>query len=103
MKVNFNNLRRQAVLTLRDLTEDFNNNIIKDSQYAIVNGSYRNESSDIKGYVLIDSEDIEDKMNNLIGLMNSIASVYEEDNDDFKDLTDELTDDLVWFNDTDED
>ena len=98
MKVNFNNLRKKAVLTLQDLTKDLNRGIIKETQYAKPNDVTHGQKFDIKGYVLVDAESIEKKMNSIIGLVNSIAGVHEEGNEDFKDLSDELSKNIVWFN-----
>jgi hypothetical protein len=40
----------------------------------------------IKGYVVINKEDIEETMNDLRMLIGSIASTYEEGNDEFADV-----------------
>lgn len=99
MSVNFNNLRKQAILQLEDITRDMNNAIIKDTQYAKPNDVYHEQSINIKGYVLIDSTILENKMNSLISLVNSIGCVYEEGNEEFSDISSELSDTPLWFND----
>jgi len=90
MKVNFNNLRKQAVLEMQELSKQLNAGIVKDSQWAKPNDVYHNQQIDIKGYVLVDAEEIEHSVNCLLSLINSIACVCEEGNEDFKDMTSEI-------------
>ena len=98
MKVNFNNLRTQAYHNAQILTKKLNGSIIKnDEQYAIPNDVYHDQQVNLKGYVLVDAEEIEETLNELNRLIGFISCVSEEGNEEFLDLTDELPD-PVWFN-----
>lgn len=103
MTVNFNNLRKQAVFQLEEITKDLNSAVIKDTQYAKPNDVYHNSDIDIKGYVLIDGESLDKQLNSLISLVNAIACVSEKGNEDFADIAPELPDKPTWFNLEDED
>lgn len=88
MKVNFNNLRKQAMFSYERLCDKLNYAIIKnDDQYAEPNGMDR--SVNLKGYVLVDAEEIQKDMESLRSLIGSIAMTYEEGNEDFKDVYEE--------------
>jgi len=98
MKVNFNNLRRQAYHGIQGLTDKLNKSIIKNNdQYAIPNDVYHGQQVNLEGYVLVDAEEIEETLNELNRLIGFISCVSEEGNEEFLDLTDELPD-PVWFN-----
>lgn len=98
MKVNFNNLRKQAVIAANTLSEKLSDAILKESQYAKPNDVYHDSDIDIEGYVLIDKETIEEDMNNLLRLVNFIAITFDEDNSEFKDMTPEIPETPSWFN-----
>ena len=98
MKVNFNSIRKRAVLEMQELSKQLDNSIIKTTQWSKPNGIYHDQEVDIKGYVLVDAEEIENRVNSLLSLISTIACTYEEDNEDFKDLTEEIAEDIKWFN-----
>ena len=80
MTVNFNNLRKQAVFSYDRLVKKLNQKIED-------------------GNITIPVEDIQEELDDLRMQLMSIAMVYEEGNEDFKDLSDELPDDISYFND----
>lgn len=88
MKVNFNNLRKKACYAYDSLARKLNESIDKDSD------SYED--------IQISSEDIQEEMDELRYLIMSIAMVYEEGNEDFKDILEDV-EDITWFNQEDED
>lgn len=94
--VNFNNLRRRAVNQSEDLIKTLSKSIIKEDQWAKPNALSYNQNMNIKGYVLIDASELEDKLNNLLSSVRSIACVYEKENEDFADLSEEIGDPM-WF------
>ncbi len=100
MNVDFNNLRKQAAYSLDDLINKLNGAILKDSQYAKPNDVWHNQEVDIKGYVLIDKDDIQRVLDNLRSEVASICFTYEKDNEGFKDVFGEVEENggLGWFN-----
>lgn len=87
MNVNFNNLRKQAIHACERLTQKLNDAIIKeDGQYAKPNNVYHDQQVNIKGYVLIDAEEIQKDMDSLRSMIGGVAMVYEEGNKDFADV-----------------
>lgn len=89
MEVNFNNLRKQAVYAIDSLTQKLNNAIIKtDDECAKPNGC--EWSVNLKGYVLVDAEDIQKQMDSLRSMIGSIAMCYEPDDEDFADVYAEI-------------
>jgi len=89
MQVNFNNLRKQAVYACDSLTEKLNRAIIKtNDEFAKPNGY--DWSVNLKGYVLIDAEDIQKQMDTLRQMIGSIAMTYEPNDEDFKDVYEEI-------------
>lgn len=89
MKVDFNNLRRQAIYACDALTQKLNDAIIRnDDSYAKPNG-YEWDVN-LKGYVLIEAEDIRKQMDSLRMMVGSIAMTFEEENEDFKDVYEEV-------------
>lgn len=105
MNVDFNNLRKQAAYSLDDLTRKLNDAILKNSQYAIPNAVRHGQEMDIKGYVLIDADDIQKDMDNLRSQVAAICFTYEKDNEGFKDVFEEVEQNggLAWFNEETED
>lgn len=83
MKVNFNNLRKQAVYSYDRLVDKLNNSISEDDWGRKV--------------VQIDPEDIQEDLDDLRRLILSIAMVYDEGNPDFKDVTEEMNIENVKF------
>jgi len=100
MNVDFNNLRKQAAYSLNSLTKKLNGAILKESQYAKPNDVWHDKEIDIKGYVLIDADDIQRTMDNLRGQIASICFTYQKDDEDFKDVFEEVEQNggLAWFN-----
>jgi hypothetical protein len=91
MKVNFNNLRKQALYRHDGLVKSLNEAIIKnDDQYATPNDAYHGHPVNLKGYVVIEAETIQELMNDLRMLIGTIASCYEEGNDEYKDVFSEV-------------
>ena len=91
MTVNFNNLRKQAVFRYDRLVKKLNHHI-KKNDYGGTNE------------ITIDTDEIQEDLDDLRQLIMSISSVYEDGNEDFKDLSEDLPDDISWFNpDDDED
>lgn len=86
MKVNFNNARRNACRA--------HDRLIKILNAHISGGSINS--------VIVDCDDLEDVLNDLRMSIGTIASVYEEGNDDFKDVFQELypeeDDHMAFFN-----
>jgi hypothetical protein len=72
MTVNFNNLRKQTAYSYHRLAQKLN--------YAI-------KSNDLPPSIV---EDIQEDMDDLRRLIMSICCVYEKDNEDFKDVSEEV-------------
>lgn len=86
MKVNFNNLRVQACNAHDRLVARLNYHILKDVK----------DKSFVEGFgwigdgtIVIDAEQLEDIMNDLRMMVGSIAGIYEEGNEDFKNVYEE--------------
>jgi|ERR1044071_6822898 hypothetical protein len=91
MKVNFNNVRKQALYRYDDLVNKLNAAIIRnDDQYAKPNDIFHGCDVNLRGYVVIDAEDIQDTLNDLRMMLCTIASCYEEGNEDMKDVFSEV-------------
>lgn len=90
MKVNFNNVRKQAIYRYDSLVEKLNKAILKDDQWAKPNDVYHGQEMNIKGYVLIDAEDLQKDLDDLRMLIGTIACTYEEGNEDFANVYDEV-------------
>lgn len=88
MKVNFNNLRKQAVFSYDRLVKKLNRNIIDDWGEKVVR---------------IDPDDIQEDLDDLRRLIMSIALVYEIWISFIKDLDEEIPNDIAFFNNEDED
>lgn len=87
MKVNFNNLRKQAIYSYDSLVEKLNAAIIKED----ISGTWVDGFGWVnKGSVIIDAEDLQKNLDDLRSLIGSIAMVYEEGNEDFKDVYSEV-------------
>lgn len=87
MKVNFNNLRRQTLYTYERLVKKLNDGI------------------DENGTVSVEAEEIKEDMDSLRSLLGSIACTYDEENEEFKDIYEEVYPEpktMTLFNDTDE-
>lgn len=97
MRVNFNNLRAQAAYALDKLTKELNAAKLPESEWVEVDGEWKT------GDILLDAEDIQKHIDDLRMMVMSIASVYEEGNEDFKDMSDhiESTGGVAYFNEED--
>lgn len=72
MKINFNNARRQACIAYDKLVNELS------------------ESDTYEGYLLVDPESLEERLNDLRMMIGSVAMTFEEGNEDFKDVYQEL-------------
>ena len=91
MEVNFNNLRKQAIYSYEKLAEKLN--------YSIEEW---NKETNEKGIVHINANEIQEDMDDLRGMICAIASVYEPEDDNFKDVYSEVfpneNDSMLIFN-----
>lgn len=90
MKINFNNVRKQAMLNYISLVEKLNASLTND--YLDNNSHYTSRN------VKIEAEYIEKDLENLRFNLFAICLTSEEGNDEFKDLSDEFPEDVVCFN-----
>jgi len=91
MKVNFNNVRKQALYRYDDLATKLNAAIIKDDeQWARPNDIHHGHSINLKGYVCIDAEDLDELMNDLRMLIGTIASCHVTDDPECTDVFSEV-------------
>lgn len=90
MNIDFNNVRKQAIYRHDELVRLLNNAILKKTQWAKPNDVYHNQEIDIKGYVLIDKDDLHTVLNDLRMLIGTIASTYEPGDISFKDVYSEV-------------
>lgn len=79
MNVDFNNLRKQTAYSYDRLTKKLNSGIANTEEYIPDNDLLR-----------VSVEDIQEDMDDLRRLIMSICCVYEKDNEDFKDVSDEI-------------
>ena len=91
MKVNFNNLRAQAAYALDNLTRELNAGILKQPEHVLEIGENGNNKW-IKGNVLIDADDIRQYMKELRSLILTINAVYEPNDEEFKDMSQDIED-----------
>jgi hypothetical protein len=85
MEVNFNNLRKQAAYTLDKLTKKLNNGVLNQTEYGEGLDGERK-----KGNILVDSREIQKEMDEIRSLILTICSVYEPEDEDFKDVSEEI-------------
>jgi hypothetical protein len=90
MNINFNNVRKQALFNYISLVEKLNNSLRKD--YLEELSSYKSKN------VKIEAQDIEKDLENLRFDLIAICCTYDQENEDFKDLTEEIPSDVVSFN-----
>lgn len=84
MRVDFNNVRKQACFSYDRLAKKLNKNI--DTEKEEIN---------------IDVEEIQEEMDNLRSLIMTIACIYKEGDADFVDLSEDV-DPIAWFNENNE-
>lgn len=78
-------VRKRALIRFNELTEKLNESIIQnDDNYAKPNGF--NHEVNLKGFVVLDSEDIQEYMDDLRMLIGTCAMTFEEENKDFADV-----------------
>lgn len=87
MKVNFNNLRKQALFSYDRLARKLNKNL----KESIVQGT------DPGRFYYLKADDIQQSMSDLRMYLCSIACVYEEGDSEFADLSD-ICDTIAVFN-----
>lgn len=91
MNVNFNNVRKRALYLHDDLVKKLNRAIIRhDESWAKPNDVRHGQDVNLKGYVVIDADDIQETLNDLRMMIGTIASCYEPDDDAFKDVFSEV-------------
>jgi hypothetical protein len=91
MKVNFNNVRKQSLYRYDNLVNKLNAAIIRnDDQYAKPNDVHHGQDVNLRGYVVIDTEDIQEVLNDLRMMLGTIASCHEEGNEEMKDIYSEV-------------
>lgn len=90
MNINFNNVRKQAMLSYISLVEKLNASLTND--YLDNNSHYTSRN------VKIEAEDIEKDLENLRFTLFAICLTSESGNKDFKDLSDEFPADIICFN-----
>lgn len=86
MKVDFNNLRAQTAYRLDDLITKLNSSI----QPETIHHSPSHSDGWVAGNLLIDAEDIQETLDDLRRLVLTINSVFDPDNDDFKDMSEHI-------------
>jgi hypothetical protein len=72
MKVNVNNLRKKTAICLNTVIRKLNNNI------------------DNSGTINIEADEIKEQIDSLSSLVMGLCCVYIPDNDDFKDISEEV-------------
>jgi len=82
MKVNFNNLRKKTCYAYDSLARKLND--------ALNSPPYED------GEMVVYTEDIQEEMDELRQLIMSIAMVYKEGDEDFKDVSEDI--EVAWFN-----
>lgn len=87
MNVNFNNLRKQAIYAYDKLATRLNSSfpIRDDTKEYIDNHGWIDKDT-----LIIEKEDLRDVMDNLRQLIGAIAMVYNEGQEDFKDVYSEV-------------
>ncbi len=90
MKVDFNNLRAQAAFALDNLTAELNAGILKEQdgtpKFEISNQTDENGKDIwIRGNLLVDSNRIQNYMEELRSLVMTINAVYEPNDPEFQD------------------
>ena len=86
MKINFNNVRKQAMFSYDRLCERLNSHIRKEGQETLWLDDFGRIE---KGTIVIDAESLQNEMENLRSLIGSIACTFEPENEDFKDVYEE--------------
>jgi len=86
IKVDYNNVRKQAILAHDNLVQKLNKSIVKDKQYADIDG----KRCCIKGFVLIDTNDIQEYIDTIRTMIGVISMTSIEGDDEFKDVYQEI-------------
>ena len=90
MNIDFNNVRKQAIYAYDSLVEKLNSKILTKDQYVNPKDIYHDQPDNIKGYVLIDADYIQDELDTLRQMIGTIAMTYEKQNEDFTDIFEEV-------------
>jgi hypothetical protein len=90
MKVNFNNLRKQALYSYHRLATKLN-----EAKEERIEDGYDD------GKIEIDPDDIQKEMDELRSYLFGIACVYREGDEEFKDVSEEA-EPIAWFNNEEE-
>jgi len=85
MNVDFNNLRKQAAYSLDKVIKILNAGILSDTEI----GFRKSDGKCIRGSVLIDADDLQKAIDSLRENIGVICCVYEEGDDNFRDVRDE--------------
>jgi len=89
MTINFNNLRKQALYAYDSLTEKLNCSFLKEQEHVYEKDEDGKERC-INGDMLLNRSDIQKDMDDLRSLLGTIASVYEQNDENFKDVYSEV-------------
>jgi hypothetical protein len=94
MTVNINNLRKQAAYSLDSVIHILNDGIMPETayQYHDVDG----EERCFEGDILVSKDNLNKHINSLRMFVSAILCIYEENNPDFKDLSEEV--EIIEFN-----
>lgn len=95
MEVDFNNLRKQTAYALDNVIKVLNRGIMPQNEYAFhkVNG----KEEQFEGDLLVSVDDLEEELDHLRMCVWSLVCCYEENNPEYKDLSDEV-DSIESFN-----
>ncbi len=85
MKVNFNNLRLQALIAHDKLVYKLNEAVLKNTDDTATPNGF-GHSMNLENFVLIDADELSEVLNDLRMMIGSIASVYEPGDADFEDV-----------------
>ncbi len=106
MTIDFNNCRKQLLYAFEELTEKLNDAVVtREDQYALPNAFRHNQETNLKGYVLIDADDIQSQMDELRSIIYSISATHMKDkpelmSDVYIQVYPENSDkEMPWFND----
>lgn len=87
MKVNFNNLRRQAVIAHNKLVMKLNEAKCPDKAV----GDWIDDYGQLReNTIIIEADELEDVMNDLRQMIGGVAMTYKEGDEDFKDIYAEM-------------
>ena len=94
MKVDFNNLRKQSVYSLNRLIKTLNNSIYEVNGYI----ETKNDSITCDKAIVLDPEELSDKIEELSTYIGLIAACFEEGNPNYQDVYSDILGGIVEFN-----